>query len=252
MSPVRFALFAFSLLATGGLKADTIHVAVASNFAAPMKEIASAFEQATAHKVVLSFASSGKLFAQINHGAPFEIFLSADQTKPNALVAAGLSPSDSQFTYAVGTLMLWSPAPDYFQAHAGDEILASGKFKRLALANPRLAPYGAAAAQTLEALGIKESPDRKWILGENISQTYQFVVSGNVDLGFVALSQVMTGDGAMEGSAWRVPEELYEPVRQDAVLLKRGEGSAAARELLAYLRSPEAIAIIRRYGYEAD
>lgn len=230
--------------------AEQIHAAVAANFTAAMKNIVAEFEESTGHKVVLSFGSSGKLFAQIQQGAPFQVFFSADQAKPEALEKAGLAVTGSRFTYAVGTLALWSAKPGFIGANYNR--LQQGDFNKLALANPKLAPYGAAAVQVLKSLNLKQVTEPKWVRGENIAQTYQFVASGNADLGFVALSQII-GDGCIaKRSCWVVPVELYQPIRQDVVLLKNAEKSIAAKALLDYFRGDEASAIIHAYGYQTQ
>lgn len=231
-------------------QAEQIHTAVAANFTAAMKEIAAQFEQQSPHQVVLSFSSSGKIFAQIKNGAPYQVFLSADQAKPAALEAAGLIAPEQRYTYAVGALALWSATPDFVdQQHTR---LSQGAFNKLAFANPKLAPYGSAATQVLDALGLTESTRTKWVQGENIAQTYQFVATGNADLGFVALSQLMDKGQIRSGSAWIIPSELYSPIRQDIVLLKSAEHSEGAKALFEYLRSDAARAIIHSYGYKTE
>ncbi|WP_243989414.1 molybdate ABC transporter substrate-binding protein [Thalassolituus sp. C2-1] len=233
--------------------AAEVMVAVASNFTAPMKDIAERFQQHSGHQLVMAFGSSGKFTAQIHNGAPFEVFLSADQAKPEALIRAGLASADSRFTYALGRLALWTTSPDVdvrAQLH-------SGQFRKLALANPRLAPYGTAAQQTLAALALTDSVAARQVMGENIAQTWQFVASGNAQLGFVALSQVMSGGDIHHGSVWIVPDTLYQPIRQDAVLLKKGElkkgePNPAARAFLAFLQSAEVTELIRGYGYHRE
>lgn len=229
--------------------AEEIHTAVAANFTAAMKDIVTQFEKNSGHKVILSFGSSGKIFAQIQNGAPFQVFLSADQEKPEALEQAGLSLKDSRFTYAVGTLALWSIKAGF----ANDDVrLKNGDFNKLALANPKLAPYGAAAVDVLESLQLKSATQSKWVMGENIAQTYQFIDSGNADLGFVALSQIIEKGKIKEGSSWIIPAELHRPIRQDAVLLKSAKDSAGAKALLVYLRTDEARDIIHSYGYTTE
>lgn len=230
--------------------ADQVHAAVAANFMGAMKSIVQRFEIDTEHDVVLSFSSSGKLLSQIKNGAPYEVFLSADQDKPKALIEAGLVKDDSQFTYAIGALALWSTKPDIVVEDFTH--LTSGNFNKLALANPKLAPYGVAATEVLDALGLTESTKRKWVQGENIAQTYQFVASGNADLGFVALSQIRSRQHVAEGNSWVIPSHLYSPIRQDAVLLKKGEANIAALDLLAYLKSDVAQKIIQSYGYKTE
>ena len=234
----------------GAAHAETIHAAVAANFTAAMKEIAEQFERNTDHTVILSFGSSGKIFAQIQHGAPFQVFLSADQTKPEALEKSKLSVVGSRFTYAVGALALWSSKPGFIDNEYS--VLKNAKFNKLALANPKLAPYGSAAVQVLTALKLKHATEPLWVMGENIAQTYQFVGSGNADLGFVALSQIMDKGQLKDGSAWVIPAALYTPIRQDAVLLSHARESIGAKALLAFLRSPEAQEIIHAYGYTTD
>lgn len=230
--------------------AEEIHAAVASNFTAPMKDIVKQYEEESGNKVILSFGSSGKFFAQIQNGAPFQIFLSADESKPDALEKAGLIVTGTRFTYAIGALALWSVKPDFIDNN--DARLKSGDFNKLALANPKLAPYGVAATEVLEGLGLTESTKSKWVMGENISQTYQFASTGNTDLGFVALSQIMSEGQITKGSSWIIPTDQYSPIRQDAVLLKSAENSTAAKELLNYLRSDKARSIIHSYGYKTE
>jgi len=231
-------------------RADEISVAVAANFTAAMNDVARGFEQASGHKLKLSFGSSGKIFAQIQNGAPYQVFLSADQDKPQALEQAGQVVPGSRFTYAIGALVLWSGKPDFIDAE--HTRLTHLEFNKLALANPRVAPYGAAAVEVLEALRLRQGSQAKWVQGENIAQTYQFVASGNADLGFVALSQVMVQGKISTGSSWIVPAELYSPIRQDAVLLRRAKDNTAAKALLAYLRSDAARTIIHSYGYQTE
>lgn len=228
--------------------ADTVNVAVAANFTAPMKAIAAEFEKETGHKTQLAFASSGKFFAQIKNGAPFQVFLSADAKKPEKLEQDGLAVAGSRFTYALGSLVLWSAQPDLVDT-AG-EILSKAPFLHLALANPKLAPYGLAAQETLEKLGHWSALKDKLVMGENIAQTHQFVSTGNAELGFVALSQVMQDGKLTGGSSWVIPTELYSPIRQDAVLLVNGQANAAAAALLDYLKSDKTVTIIKAYGYQ--
>lgn len=228
---------------------ETVSVAVASNFTAPMTSIAQQFESKTGHRAQLSFGSSGKIFAQIANGAPFEVFLSADQTKPIALEDRGLAVPGSRFTYALGTLALWSANPDYTDRLI--PALKQGDYNTLAIANPKLAPYGMAAMETLNQLGIEENRIPRLAQGENIAQAYQFISSGNADLGFVALSQIMES-GKMRGVGWIVPPHLYSPIRQDVVLLTKGKDNSAAHALLNYLRSSEAQSVLKSYGYGLD
>jgi molybdate transport system substrate-binding protein len=221
-----------------------VRVAVASNFAGPVKAIAERFEAARGHAVVLSVASTGKLYAQIRNGAPFQVFLAADAERPRLLEEEGFGLPGSRFTYALGRLVLWSPAPGYVDP-AG-EVLAEGDFRHLAIANPRLAPYGRAARESLENLGLWQALQGRLVRGENIGQTFQFVQSGNAELGLVARSQVEQPGARMAGSRWDVPETLHAPIEQQAVLLA---DHGAARAFLAYLRGEEARALIHSYGY---
>lgn len=243
-------LLLFTLAITPIAKAETISAAVASNFTEAMKAIAYEFEIRSGHQVQLSFGSSGKFYAQIKQGAPYELFFSADQLKPALLEQEGLTAPGSRFTYAIGTLALWSADPTKVDAEA--KVLTEGDFKKLAIANPKLAPYGAAAIETLQALGIESSTRNKLVQGENIAQAYQFAATGNAELGLVALSQIIDEGKIKTGSAWIVPANLYTPIRQDAVLLRHAEQSKAARQLLAFVRSEQARALIATYGYQAE
>lgn len=235
--------------AAGAAGRATVSVAVATNFTAPMQKIATAFEADTGHRVRLSFGASGKFYAQITHGAPFEVLLSADAATPARLEREGKAVADSRFTYATGALVLWSPQPGLVDDQGA--VLRSGAFRHIALANPKVAPYGAAAVEVMEKLGLSHTLQPRWVMGENIAQTFQFVASGNAQLGFVALSQVMANGRIAQGSAWRVPAHLHSPIRQDAALLLPGRGNAAAVELLRYLRSDKARRIMREHGYDA-
>ncbi len=228
--------------------ADEVRVAVAANFTAPMQKIAEAFAHDTGHRAVLAFGATGKFYAQINNGAPFDVLLAADEQTPQRLEDEGQGVTGSRFTYAVGSLVLWSAREGYVDPQG--RVLADGEFRHLALANPKTAPYGAAALQTLEKLGLRERLQPRFVQGENIAQTHQFVASGNAELGFIALSQVIEDGRIARGSAWRVPADQHQPIRQDALLLQRGEHNPAARALLDYLRSASAVALIRAYGYE--
>lgn len=244
---LRLAFIAVvATLAGGSAFAAETNVAVAANFTDAVKEIAAAFKQKTGHQAVLSFGSSGQLYTQITQDAPFQIMLSADDERPKKLVADGLAVADSRFTYAIGKLVLWSKTRDYVK---GEDTLKAGAFAKLALANPSAAPYGAAAVETLKALKLYETLQPKIVQGNNIAQTFQFIDTGNAELGFVALSQLA---GEPAGSRWVVPQALYTPIRQDAVLLKKGEGNEAATAFLAFLKGPEARAIIEKFGYGID
>lgn len=224
-----------------------VTVAVASNFKAPMDAIASAFMAQTGYSVTLVYGSSGRLFAQIVNGAPFDVLLSADQDKPQRLEQQGLAVSGSRFTYAVGTLVLWSPDPSLIVE--GVTVLQEGNYQRLAIANPRLAPYGEAATEVLQSLGLLELTRPRWVMGENIAQTYLFVSSGNAGLGFVALSQVQQQGRIPQGSFWIVPANMHSAIRQDAVLLERGSVNLAAQELIQYLQSVPVQLTLESFGY---
>lgn len=237
------------VLAPVSCLAEQALIAVASNFSAPARAIVKAFELETGHSVRLSQGSSGKLYAQIINGAPFDLFLSADTEKPALLIEAGLADEDSKRTYAYGALALWASKE---RVLIDAQTLRTGNFSRLAQANPRLAPYGLAAQQVIDRLTLTEALAPKQVTGENISQAYQFVITGNAELGFVALSQVMNDDGRIRGSLWRVPQHLYDPIAQDAVLLNRGLNNTAAQEFMQFLMSAEAIGILANYGYSLE
>jgi molybdate transport system substrate-binding protein len=237
------AMFAFARQG----HAETVSVAVAANFTAPMQKIAALFQQDTGHQAILSLGSTGRLYAQIKNGAPFEVLLAADDETPAKLVQEGLGVKGSRFTYAVGQLVLWSPQAGMVDAQG--QVLKTGRFNKIALADPKLAPYGMAALETMTQLGVLESLRPHWVLGENIAQTYQFVSTGNAQLGFVALSQVRADGRIAQGSAWVIPEQLHTPIRQDALLLRQGQAKPAALALLQYLQSDKALAIIRASGY---
>jgi molybdate transport system substrate-binding protein len=236
------------LLASSISQAATTLVAVASNFTKPMQEIAIAFEKATGHSANLSFGASGKFVAQLENGGPFEVFLSADAKNPQKLVKDGFAVADSQFTYAVGKLVLWSATPNYVDDQG--QVLSKGGFKHLALADPKLAPYGAAAVELMQSLGLYEKLQPLFVQGENIAQTQQFITTGNAELGFLALSQVFENGKITSGSAWIVPTDKYKTILQDVILLKTGVENPAAQALLKFLKSPEALKIIQKYGYE--
>ena len=246
----RLALLLFAALAsmTGAARAADVLVAVASNFMPPMQKIALEFEKDTGHKAILSFGSTGGFYAQIRNGAPFMLLLAADEETPARLEKDGLAVAGTRFTYANGRLVLWSAQPGLVDDQG--QVLAKGNFERLALANPKLAPYGAAAVETLTKLNLRERLQSRFVQGENIGQTFQFVATGNAPLGFVALSQVMVDGRITRGSAWVVPASLHAPIRQDAVVLPPGKNNAAVAALAAYLRGAKARAIIRGYGYE--
>ena len=242
---VRTAAALWLLLAAAApaLHADQVRVAVAANFASAATEIGELFKETTGHEALHSFGSSGQLYAQIAQGAPYDVFLAADGSYPRRAVQDGLAVADSAFTYATGRLVLFSADPGRVD---GRDSLEAGEFTRLAIANPDLAPYGAAAVEVLEALGVADRLQDRLVRGNNVAQTYQFVITGNAELGFVALAQVI---GHEHGSRWLVPPELHSPIAQDAVLLARASGGEAAAAFLAFLRGPAAAAVLTRYGY---
>ncbi len=271
----RAALAAALALAAAAVPGAEVHVAVAANFALPLARIGAGFTAATGHRLKVSAGATGKFYSQIVAGAPFEVLIAADGETPKRLVAEGRAVAGSNFTYAVGRLVLWSAQPGRVDDQGA--VLRSGRFAHLAIANPKTAPYGAAAMAVLKSLGLAEALAPKLVTGESIAQTFQFVATGNAELGFVALSQVIAvgrppGDArpaaarssgaaggaasapgeAPGGSGWVVPERLHDPIRQDAVLLHPGAGNPAAAAFLAYLKSPAARQVIRAFGYGAD
>ncbi|MGB3917625.1 MAG: molybdate ABC transporter substrate-binding protein [Thiothrix litoralis] len=227
--------------------AGEVQVAVASNFSKPLEDIAASFKKATGHDVKISAGATGKLYAQIVNGAPFEVFISADSKTPHKLLEGKQGIVGSQFTYALGKLVLWSSKADYVDAQG--EVLKQDSFQHLAIANPKTAPYGTAGLEVLTKLGLSTALTPKLVQGENISQTFDFVSTGNAELGLVALAQVQKDGKLKAGSAWNVPDDLYAPITQDAVLLDKGKDNAAAKALLDYLKGDEAKAIISAYGY---
>jgi molybdate transport system substrate-binding protein len=247
MKAKRLLRLAVGIVFTGVVASDALagqtHVAVAANFTDAAKEIAAAFKQRTGHEAVLSFGSTGQLYNQITQDAPFEILLAADEERPKKLAEENLSVPESRFTYAIGKLVLWSKSRDLVR---GEEALRAGSFAKLAIANPTAAPYGAAAIETLKALGLYDALRSKIVQGNNIAQAFAFIDTGNAELGFIALSQVIGNAG---GSRWLVPQDLYTPIRQDAVLLRKGASNPAAAAFIAFLKGAEARAIIERYGY---
>ena len=233
------------MLSANSASARDVPVAVAANFTDPAKEIATAFKAATGDTAVLSFGASGQFYTQISHGAPFEVFLSADAERPKKAELDGLAAPGTRFTYATGRLVLFSRTPGLVDG--GGAVLSSGRFQKLAIADPAAAPYGAAAIETLKHLHVYDALKPKIVQGASITQAYQFVATGAAEVGFVALSQVINEPG---GSRWIVPQSGYAPIDQQAVLLKVGETDPAARAFLTFLKSPAALAIIKRYGYE--
>ncbi len=242
MYRVLIAIFAGATFAASA-QAETVNVAVAANFTDAANEIAAAFAAATGHDATLSFGATGQFYTQITQGAPFEVFLAADDERPTLAVQEGYGVDGTVFTYAIGQLVLYSAEGGKV---TGPETLEGEDFRQIAIANPETAPYGAAAVETMKALGVYDSLLPKIVQGQNIGQAYQFVETGNAEVGFVALGQVSQTDA---GSRWVVPQDLYQPIRQDAVLLKTGEGNPAATAFLDFLKGGEAGAIIEKYGY---
>jgi molybdate transport system substrate-binding protein len=236
-----------ALMAWGAAQADEVQVAVAANFTAPMQRIAAEFEKDTGHKAVLAFGATGKFYAQIVNGAPFEVLLAADDETPARLENEHRTVPGTRFTYATGKLALWSARDGYVDGQG--RILRTGDYAHLAIANPKTAPYGAAAIETLTKLNLIARVQGKLVQGENIGQAYQFVSTGNAPLGFVALAQVYRDGKFTSGSGWIVPADLHGPIRQDAVILARGNANPAAKALEDYLKSDKARGIIRSYGY---
>lgn len=244
-----FRLLPLALMVVGlHAGAADVSVAVAANFSVPMHKIAAAFERDTGHRAVLAFGSTGRFYAQVRHGAPYEVLLAADNETPARLEAGGFAVAGTRFTYAVGRLVLWSARPGVVDAQG--DVLRRIDGGKLAIADPRLAPYGAAAIEVLDQLGLTARWQTRLVQGESIAQAYQFTRTGNALLGLLALSQVMADGRIAEGSAWIVPAHLHTPIRQDAALLVRGKDSPAARALLDYLRGDTARAIVRAHGYE--
>ncbi len=234
-----------SILPAGQALAAEVKVAVAANFTEPAKAIAARFKARTGHVAVLSYGSSGQLYAQVANGAPFEVLLSADRERPEKAEAAGLGVVGSRFTYAAGRLVLYSKTPGLVDSKGA--VLKTGRFEKIAIADPKIAPYGVAALETMRRLGVEAALRPRLVRGASIAQVYQFVDTGAAELGFVALSQVI---GVKGGSRWRVPVADHTPIDQQAVLLKIGAANPGATAFLAYLKGPEARAIIRRSGYE--
>lgn len=241
---VSFA--SLNLVATTA-KAGSVRIAVASNFTKVAKALEADFEARSGQEISLSFGSTGKLFAQVVNGAPFDILLAADQARPLRAIEDGVALAESRFTYAIGKLVLYSTDPDLIEK--GEAVMKKGHFTRFAIGNPKTAPYGLAGKQVLEALGLYEVLRPKLVFGENIGQTYQFVVTGNAELGLVATSQVINTD---TGSRWFVPEHLYDPIKQDAVLLAHGKANDVAKGFMDYLKSKAAKEIITRFGYGVE
>ena len=244
----QFLLFLIlSCLTVTPVLAEQALVAVAANFVPPFREIAIEFEKTTSHHLQVAGGSSGNFYSQIKNGAPFDVFFSADMERPKLLEDEGLGVKDSRFTYAIGRIVLWSPNADLIK---GEETLRSKKFKRLAIANPKTAPYGVAAMQALQKMELWESVQPQIVMGESLGQTIGFIESGNAQLGFVAVSQILDPKLKGQGSRWDVPTNLHEPIKQDVILLTKGKDNPAAKALLEFIGGPQARKIIEHYGYE--
>jgi len=224
--------------------ADEVNVAVAANFTDAAKEIGAAYKAKTGNDAVFSFGASGALYTQISQGAPFQVFLSADASRPKKAVDEGFGVAGTNFTYAIGKLVLWSKKPGVV---TGEDTLKNASINKVSICDPKAAPYGQAAVETMQSLKVYDTLQPKLVQGANITQAFQFVDTGNAEIGFVALSQVV---GKSEGSQWVVPQDLYKPIKQDAVLLSKGADSKAAKDFIDFLKSPDAVAIIKKYGYE--
>lgn len=239
-----------TLLISQQLFAGQVNVAVAGNFFKPLKTLATQFESESGHHVAISVAATGKLYAQILHGAPFDLFLAADQKRPASLINKQLAIAGSQFTYAQGQLVLWSN-----NTQAVDKqgyCLFSPAIDYLAIANPKVAPYGEQSINVLKNLGAYAQLASKLVQGQNIGQTYQYLSSGSIEMGIIALSQVTDNGQITQGSYWLIPESLYQPIKQDAVLLKHGQHNAAALAFLHYLTTPAALQTIQSFGYKVE
>ncbi|WP_434589088.1 molybdate ABC transporter substrate-binding protein [Pseudomonas sp. R4-83] len=237
-----------AVFASSGAFADEVQVAVAANFTAPIQAIAADFEKDTGHKLVAAYGATGQFYTQIKNGAPFEVFLAADDSTPQKLEKEGDTVKGSRFTYAIGTLALWSAKQGYVDDKG--EVLLKNQYQHLSIANPKAAPYGLAATQVLAKLKLTEATQAKLVEGQNITQAYQFVSTGNAELGFVALSQIYRDGKVSSGSAWVVPADMHDPIKQDAVILNKGKDNPAAKALVEYLKGPKATAVIKSYGYQ--
>ncbi len=246
--PSSLPVLLCAVLAHGAAHATEAQVAVAANFAEPIKAIAAVLHKTTGHTLKIATGASGAFYTQIKNGAPFDVFLSADNERPEMLEKDGLAQPGTRFTYATGKLVLWSVKPGRVDGLGA--VLKAANLGKVAHANPKTAPYGTAALQVLDKLGLRDTLRPKLVQGESIGQTFNFVKTGNADVGFVALSQVIEGGTLKEGSMWVIPQASYAPIRQDAVLLKKGAGNEAAKALLKLLQSPNIKDLIRSHGYE--
>lgn len=246
--PSSLSVLLCAMLAHAGVLAAEAQVAVAANFAEPIKAIAAVLEKTTGHTLKISTGASGAFYTQIKNGAPFDAFLSADNERPELLEKDGLAQPGTRFTYATGKLVLWSVKPGRVDSQGA--VLKTADLGKVAFANPKTAPYGAAAVQVMEKTGLKDTITPKLVQGESIGQAFNFVKTGNADVGFVAMSQVLEGGKLREGSVWVIPQAHYDLIRQDAVILKKGAGNEAAQALFKLLQSPNIKDLIRSYGYD--
>lgn len=244
---VAAAVVLFGLM-DSPVHAGEVSVAVAANFSAPIERIGALFQQESGHTLKISLGSSGKFYSQIKEGAPFDVFLSADEKNPKLLEQEGLVVANTRFVYALGKLVLWSAQPGYVDDKG--TVLSKGSYNRIAYADPKLAPYGLAAQETLQKMNLWDKVQSKLVTGESIGQAYQFAASGNAELAFIALSQITRDGKVTEGSWWIVPANMYNPIRQSAVQLTAAKDKAAAQAFLTFLKSEKAKAVIRGFGYE--
>ena len=244
----RLLTLTAALALSAAAQAEVVQIAVAANFTAPARALAEIFARTTGHEAKLSFGATGAFYTQIKNGAPFDILLAADDERPIRLEKEGDTVPGSRFTYAIGQLVLWSAKPGFVDGEGA--VLKGGKFNKIAIANPKLAPYGAAAVETMDKLGLAAALTPKLVTGESIGQTYNFIATGNAELGFVALAQVLDGGKMKSGSMWVVPAKYHAPIIQDAVILKRAAANPAAKAWMALMRSPNTQDFIRSYGYE--
>jgi molybdate transport system substrate-binding protein len=247
MNGIKLVLSGVLLAAAQVANAGEVSAAVAANFQKPMEGIVAEFQKETGHTVKLSFGSSGKFYSQIKEGAPFDVFLAADEKNPKLLEEEGLAVKDSRFVYALGKLVLWSAQPGFVDDKG--VVLTKGSYNKIAYADPKLAPYGLAAQETLQKMKLWDKVQTKLVTGESIAQTYQFAATGNAEMAFIALSQITKDGKQSEGSFWLVPGELYNPIKQAAVQLTAAKDKDAAQAFLKYLKSGKALAIIRSFGY---
>ena len=245
----RLLTLTAALALSAAAQAEVVQIAVAANFTAPARALAEIFARTTGHEAKLSFGATGAFYTQIKNGAPFDILLAADDERPIRLEKEGDTVPGSRFTYAIGQLVLWSAKPGFVDGEGA--VLKGGNFNKIAIANPKLAPYGAAAVETMDKLGLAAALTPKLVTGESIGQTYNFIATGNAELGFVALAQVLDGGKLKSGSMWVVPAKYHAPIIQDAVILKRAAANPAAKAWMALMLSPNTQDFIRSYGYEA-